>query len=358
MINMSNDKIANTKKSLKSKRLSKSGNSAVRLNKIQKESKNRLIKKLESGEYQYEEYICECGAKPADFEVIATRDRYGLPVKTKICTNCGLLMTNPRMNQDSYNKFYSSEYRELYGGKPVADEVFFQNQVKHGEEIHTYIEKYHDISKIKTVLEIGCGAGGILYAFHKEGFSVSGVDLGEEYLNYGRKYGLDLYHGNSSQLIPKKYDLIILSHVFEHFLDLKTELETIKNLLSDDGFLYIEVPGIKSIKKNYRSDILLYLQNAHVRHFTLDTLSKTMAKYNFNLVSGDEEIHSIFSQSHNTNIDTRSHYDDVMDTLVSLENYRKRHYLILNAKHYPIQFIITHPKLHRFCKRIKNVLNI
>ncbi|MBO5368706.1 class I SAM-dependent methyltransferase [Methanocorpusculum sp.] len=292
---MTKTNIDNPKKHIfQSKRLIESRKSILPLNKTQEESKNRLIEKLDSGEYQYEEYICECGSTAKDFEVIAKRDRYGLPVETKICTNCGLLMTNPRMNQDSYNNFYSYEYRGLYGGNPDADEDFFQDQVKHGEAIIDYIKNNTYISKIKTVLEIGCGAGGILYAFYKQGFDVTGVDLGDEYLNYGRKYGLNLHKGNSTQLIPKKYDLIILSHVLEHFLDLKSELKTIAELLTDEGILYVEVPGIKAIKKNYRSDILLYLQNAHIRHFTLNTLNQTMMKYNFNLISGDEEIHSLF----------------------------------------------------------------
>lgn len=86
------------------------------LNLVQKKAKNDVENKIKEGIYKYETYNCECGAAPENFELIAAKDRYGLNVETKICKKCGLVMTNPRMTQESYNQFYDLEYRPLYGG--------------------------------------------------------------------------------------------------------------------------------------------------------------------------------------------------------------------------------------------------
>lgn len=243
---------------------------AVNLNKFQIATRNNILAKIESNIYQMEETQCICGNN--NYEVLAKKDKYGLPVRTVICKNCGLVYTNPRMTMESYNTFYQNEYRKLYN-KEVIPFKFYQYQVARGQYIIEFL-KSNKVNFNGKVLEIGCGAGGILEVFKKEGCDVTGIDLGEEYINYGRKKGINLLTGTSKDLLKnhmESFDLIILSHVLEHFLNINEELAIIYKLLKETGFLYLEVPGLKSLRNNL--DFLLYLQNAHTYHFTLDTLN-------------------------------------------------------------------------------------
>lgn len=282
------------------KRYVMDGVEVIELNELQRNAKNKFLKDIyaEDSMYEYETYYCECGAGEEDFEVLAEKDRYGLPVRTVICKKCGIVMTNPRMTQDSYNYFYANIFAKLYRGDDGNDDIGarFRKQVARGKYICDFVEKYME-EPIQNVLEIGCAAGGILYAFKEKGYQVTGVDLDDEYLEYGRGMGLDLRLGHSSELLKenKKFDLIILCHVFEHFLDIENELEVIRNLLSESGVVYIEVPGIKMLKHGtYDGDFLLYLQNAHIRNFTLSTLTNVMIKYGFKLHVGSELIQSLY----------------------------------------------------------------
>lgn len=271
-------------------------------------------------------------------------------------------MTNPRMTQESYNQFYDADYRELYGGSASATEDFFNNQVSHGRAIYDYVLKYAGQNKISKVLEIGYGAGGILYPFKEAGLEVTGIDLGSEYLKFGRGMGLNLINGSSSELLSqgKKYDLIILSHVLEHFLDLKSELSAIYNLLNPNAFLYVEVPGIKWIRKSYNSDLLLYLQNAHIRHFTLGTLSQVLSWNHFKLVTGTEEIRPLFTPLvENQEFEVTNYYSDVVSVLNDTEKYRTSVSMNMSkCFHELLVPIVKHcPTIYQLLKRGYDKLN-
>jgi hypothetical protein len=72
-------------------------------------------------------------------------------------------------------------------------------------------------------------------------------------------------------------------------------LRSIANLLTKDGYIYIELPGILKIQEAY-GDILLFLQNAHLYHFTLKTLTYIMNQTGFKLVKGSEDIHALYQK--------------------------------------------------------------
>lgn len=287
-------------------------------------------KECDEGVYTFETYKCECGASEEHFEVLAKKDRYGLEVNTVICKCCGMIMTNPRINQDGYNLFYDKYYRDIYSGSHAGNEAFFNKQLSYGRQIVKSIEAFIDLNRIKSVLEIGCGSGGILKAFDELGknYTIKGVDLGSEYVLYGSEKGLDLENISSSELAKRncKYSLIILCHVFEHFLDIEKELKAITELLEDDGYLYIEVPGAKNIVRGgaYNGNIMLYLQNAHVRHFTKTSLTNIMGKYGFELIVGNEQVASLFRKGKKIEA-FHSEYDEQLKFWNDLE---KRHLLV------------------------------
>ena len=299
----------------------------ISLDERQMEARNRVIREQEdpNGHYPFESFCCECGAGEEAFDVLAEKDRYGLKSRTVICRKCGLVMTNPRMTQEGYDYFYDKEYGKLYRDHDGPDEMYFTKRALKGKQIYDYV-KTNSEKPISSVLEIGCAAGGILYYFHAMGCKVTGVDLGSEYIRFGQEKGLNLRQCHSRELVKegKKFDLIIINHVLEHFLNIGEELEVVKELLSQDGICYIEVPGIKYLTKSYYMDFLIYLQNAHIYHFTLETLEQVMNKYGFELLTGDDMVRSLFRYSGNRTDNGKNYFLDVMSFLYALENYREK----------------------------------
>jgi 2-polyprenyl-3-methyl-5-hydroxy-6-metoxy-1,4-benzoquinol methylase len=306
----------------------------LKLNKIQLKAKQEVEEKVSNKQYVFENCFCPI-CNSTESELISEKDRYGLEYRVVICKDCGLVYTNPRMTQESYNKFYDTEYRRLYIGTETATEDFFRKQYTHGKQIFNFIKSTFTDKKFANlnVLEVGCGAGGILQYFKEQGCNVLGVDLGNEYLEFGRvNYGLNLKHGTINEASNFKPDIVIYSHVIEHILDLNYELLLLKKLCPNNAIFYIEVPGLKNIDRNYKMDVLRYLQNAHTYHFSLLSLTNLFGKFGFSLKKGTNAVQSIFLFSQNENYKIINEYPEIYKYLKKMDQRRYLYHLNSNYK--------------------------
>lgn len=300
----------------------------VKLNALQLETKKSVEDKIKSGEYKFEDAPCVICGNTSDFELLSEKDRYGLRNPVVACRKCGLVQSNPRFTQSSFNLFYNSDYRPLYEGKTTATDVFFRQQYFRGSIIYKLVNQFKEFNELKNpfVLEVGCAAGGILKVFQEHGCTVKGIDLGEEFMKYGReKYGLDLSVGNLQNVkLERQPDLIIYSNVMEHITDPVNELNTVKQKLNPKGLLFIEVPGVKNIHNDYRCDFLFYIQNAHVYHFSETSLKNLFHKTGFELLHNDNYIRSVSKMSSTiSNEPLDNDYAVVMDYLKATEKKRR-----------------------------------
>ena len=307
-----------------SKRFKYNGKPATRLNELQVRMKKQIERKIEEGIYSFEEVpCCVCGGK--NFEILSEKDRYGLYVPVVICRACGLIQTNPRMTQKAYNRFYDMEQKKLYVGKDIPTDKYFESQYERGTRIYAYIEKNLriDLTDLK-VLEVGTGAGGILYAFKEKGNEVYGCDLASEYIAFGKKkYNLDLQIGTIyDSNINWTSDIVIYSHTLEHILNPVEELIKLKSICGSNTYLYIELPGVKYLTHSYDTNFLKQLQNAHVYYFTLTTLKNLLRKAGWDFVCGTEVIYSIFKPSSSSEGDYENDYDNIISFLRRMVFYR------------------------------------
>jgi 2-polyprenyl-3-methyl-5-hydroxy-6-metoxy-1,4-benzoquinol methylase len=212
-------------------------------------------------------YVCS----NQKLRVISEIDRYGFYYPTAICENCGNVQQSEYYTEEVLADFYSNIYRKIYGGQ--LPQAFFDKQRKgKGIEVFKFVES---VCKPKRVLEVGCGAGGILSVFRDNGCEVIGLDFDDDYLEVARQNGITTVTGSLDKLaIKDKYDLIILSHVLEHIIEPAEFLGTLIEHLEDTGVIYIEVPSLNNVSEGgYEYDLLRYWQNAHCIHFTVATLN-------------------------------------------------------------------------------------
>ena len=296
----------------------------IRLNKLQIKMKKEIDRKIEKDIYSFERIpCCICGGN--NFETLSEKDRYGLYVPVVICNDCGLIQTNPRMTQDSYNQFYDIEYRKLYVGKIIPTEEFFKKQYYKGKKIYQYLENNLKINLAnRKVLEVGTGAGGILQYFKEKGNEAYGCDLGSEYIEFGKKrYGLNLFNGTINNIGTNwHFDIVIYSHVLEHIPNPISELKKLKSFIDKNSYVYIELPGVKNLKNSYNMNFLKQIQNAHIYYFTLTTLENVLLQAGYDLVSGNEIINSIVKLSSRNNENYKSDYNATTSFLRKMEFYR------------------------------------
>ncbi|MFT4304534.1 MAG: class I SAM-dependent methyltransferase [Candidatus Woesearchaeota archaeon] len=298
----------------------------IKLNEIQLEAKKNIERKINSGTYKFEKINCIlCNSNR--FRTLAQKDRYGLEVPTVICLKCGLVQTNPRMDSRSYSQFYNSEYRKLYGGTNKINSEFFEDQIEKGTKILKFIEtKTNKKIQEKFVVEIGTGAGGILFPFKNNGNEVLGLDYGSEYIKFGQKKGLNLKVGDINYLenIDRKIDIVIYCHVLEHLSNPLEELRKLKKHLHSDSIVYIEVPGLKNLFQSYEQNFLKYLQNAHTYHFSKNKIKEISEKAGFRLIYGNEKIESLIKVSSQNPPIIKNEYSEIVTYLKRLEKQRRK----------------------------------
>jgi SAM-dependent methyltransferase len=332
------------------KRYKYGGNSIIPLRKGQRKARKDILRKIAQNEYAFSYRNCTCGSEA--FQLLSERDAYGLPCNVVICRQCGLIQVSPCLNEQNLNEFYRDYYDVLYGTKSNHDSLY-KDMYQRGKSLAEYIMRNCpnlDADKCR-VLEIGCSVGGILGAFAHLGFTVQGVDLEKEAVDYAVEKNLSVTYGSSREIDAKnKYDIIILSHVMEHFYNIEYELSILLNLLEDGGVIYIEVPGLYSSLGNRQFDFLDFIEVDHLFYFSLDTLVNVMRQYGFSLEAGDElpgmSIRSIFKKEEVPHIkegikDGKNNlYEVTVDRIINLEKQfqrrRYRHYVYRLLKAMPL----------------------
>lgn len=203
------------------------------------------------------------------------------------CKSCGLVfLLNPPDESVIYEDYYQIEFNGIDYSEdsnfPHLREIFEINKQR-----TSLIKELTKEKKDINILDIGCGSGLFLKSCKDEGLNGEGIDVSNTALAFAKdEFGLTVYNKRVEELIKeyKKYDVITLWHVLEHFLEPIDELQKIKELLSPNGILLIEVPNLKSIKfrlsgnKWKGGNHPLY----HRSFFTAKTLLNTLAESGFN----------------------------------------------------------------------------
>lgn len=237
------------------------------LNDVQKQVVSEINEAILNGKLRLTQNHCMCGNDHEDKDVlISDSDFWGISIGQVICSKCGLIRNRYVFFPESNELFYENYYRKLYNVNDQVDYNYYKHQIHRGQSFVELLKELSIWNNICYVAELGCGAGGVLLPFSEEGKSVVGVDLNGEFLELGKKSGLNLKSGYfKDEIADGSCDLIIMSHVLEHFINPIDELVSIIPKIKQNKYLLIQVPGLFSNPKpNYP---LSGFQVAHVFYF-------------------------------------------------------------------------------------------
>jgi hypothetical protein len=256
-------------------------------------------------EADYEQVVCLCGVTPVDL-VLAQADRYGLPYRKVICAACGLLRANPRWNEARFSRFYTSEYRDLYNPVVTSKESYARSLANDQwrKAIATWVEQSWQRSgradKNVRIVEIGAGGGWNLSQLPGRWERI-GYDVDDDYLALGKRlFGVTMHHGfvqEALEMVPTA-DIVLLSHVLEHFNDPRSTLEQITGQMGQHTLLCIEVPGLFRIHRT-NFDVMSYMQNAHTYTFCAVTIQQLCEQVGLEVLSCDEIVRVVCRRRQN-----------------------------------------------------------
>ncbi|WP_297431527.1 methyltransferase domain-containing protein [Sulfurimonas sp.] len=312
-----------------------------KINEVALKYRSLLLEDIEKNIIEIEN-IDKCYCCGDSLEVLSKIDRFGLPFGSKICQKCGLITTSPRIKEKSLPYYYDKYYHHINYGKENLNEQKALFEDGQGRKVFHILKNHLPAKKILKVLEIGAGTGSVLHEFKEEAslYSIGIDELGTEYssdcIKQCNEKNLNVIYGNLETILKKNetYDVIILSHVFEHFIDLDNELGKIRKIMNKDSLLYIEVPGVKVNHKKgyYEYSYLIYHVHAHMYNFSFRTLNNILLKNNFINLFGNEEVESIYQiaeSKNNTAADIYLDYNHIIEYLFFLkqnQNYWKELY--------------------------------
>lgn len=246
---------------------------------------------------------CFCGSD--EYRLLSKYDRFGLPFGTRICKSCGLISQTVQIHPDSLSLFYEKIYWPLVIGRSSDQhtEDDFITPPKSDDENSYLLKSIEPSKKHLRVFELGCGSGirisRIRDQLVERGHEVDacGCDYSSDALQQASRKGIKTIQGGFEELESLgRADILILSHVFEHFPDLHLALQQINNVLASGALVYIEVPGVIDLenKTEYDFNYQIYSVLAHTYNFSLQSLVNVMSQGGFHLVEGDEYVRSVF----------------------------------------------------------------
>ena len=135
----------------------------------------------------------------------------------------------------------------------------------------------------KNILDVGAGTGEFLKVCKNNSWNIFGTEPDNNARNIAAKKGIVLQE-DLSKFSNQKFEIITLWHVLEHVENLSDYIFTLKQLLSDDGRLFIAVPNYKSYDAKYYKEFWAAFDvPRHLWHFSQQSIHKIFSKEQMNV---------------------------------------------------------------------------
>lgn len=208
-----------------------------------------------------------CGA--SDYQVVGRTDRDGLPLQSVLCRSCGLVWTNPRAPVAEIDRYYEDAYRADYTGSAAPGRRKLLRGLIGARERLDALRRF--LPDGASVLDVGCGAGELVFLLRRRGFDAAGVEPGADYADFARRVlGVPVQTATVDTAVvePASLDAVTLYHALEHVADPKAVLSRVRTWLKVNGALVVEVPNVDS---TVQAPAHRY-HFAHLYHFSGATL--------------------------------------------------------------------------------------
>ncbi len=203
-------------------------------------------------------------------------DRRPVVFDSTLCTSCGFIFTNPRFRVEELAIKYNT-INELGSVKCRFNKNPATNLDTRAHRIHYLITNLleRDNNSLR-ILDYGGASGYNLIPFVNEINSCYVLDYEKWDLPNGIEYlGKDLKDLKS---VPH-FDVILLCHTLEHFLNPAQMIDKLINHLAESGLLYVEVPlGAFREWKHYSEPL------THVNFFSEESLFNCCSSVNLGII--------------------------------------------------------------------------
>lgn len=199
------------------------------------------------------------------------------------CNICKIAFTNPPPVIPDYVNmdFHSGEDKEKAEKLTYIQDLHPDWQMLIRMQAKMIVDNF---DKDAVILEIGCGEGILMDEVRKLGFkNVQGIEPSTSAANRAIKKGFQVANTYFDEGVTgQKFNLVMLSHVYEHVDELYGFIEKITGVLKDSGSIMLTQTNYKAILPRFRKEKwYAWVPDQHFWHFTPAGLKKLFKKFGF-----------------------------------------------------------------------------
>lgn len=194
------------------------------------------------------------------------------------CESCEAVFTWPVPEGEEWARYYPAAYYRSSEGKRFPGPVeFLQRQL--------YAARARSVERMLggargRVLDVGCGPGFLLRAFHRRGWETTGTELSETAASFAReqlKLNVESRELADMKLPDSHFDAVVVWHALEHIPQPEILLNEIARVLRPGGVLMVGAPNWGSPESQLAGPKWFQLDvPRHVNHFTAEKLEQDL----------------------------------------------------------------------------------
>ena len=190
------------------------------------------------------------------------------------CENCGLVWNRIMRDEQGQVEYYKKQYRET--GR--ISQRYLISVLSRAASVLNFLGD--DLKPGMRHLDVGCADGTLLALTRAHGLDVTGLELDVNYSRFAtevRQLTVLPTTIEDTDLSPVSFDLVSFVHVLEHLFHPVCTLRQARELLRDNGWLYVEVPNLCQPLPGPRR----FFRHQHNFYFTANTLRSLVSKAGF-----------------------------------------------------------------------------
>jgi 2-polyprenyl-3-methyl-5-hydroxy-6-metoxy-1,4-benzoquinol methylase len=228
-------------------------------------------------------YPCtaEENSTPGSWSAYAcTHNGYGRHHTIVQCRQCGLVYTNPRLDEHDIVGTYEAVEDPLYIEEREGRVLTFQRHLKP-------LERIAGSPNGRPLLDVGCYTGVFVEIAARHGWDAWGVEPSHWAVEQAQARGLHVVQGtlDTAELPGAHFDVVTMWDVIEHLTDPRAALEQTHCLLKPGGLVVVHTIDIDSFFARVMGARWPWLMEMHVYYFSRRTLRALLEKCGFEVLS-------------------------------------------------------------------------
>jgi len=159
------------------------------------------------------------------------------------CTNCGAVFTDKVIDSKTYSQTEGFQTGHVPFHKRHFDYIPGNITARF---YYNYLKEHIDLTKIKSVLDIGAGRGYFIKLFEDKGIKTRGIEPRFDEVAFSVSKNLQYGFFDENYSVNEKFDIVCLAGVLLFFRDNYRILRKVVSMLNPGGYIFIMNPNADS----------------------------------------------------------------------------------------------------------------